>query len=567
MGFTKLTLSFVCIGILAIGSAAYAQAPPEHLDLPVLSEPQPGSAIIPTDIVPLPAQGERASFGDNIQLKILQKLPAKFYFNVTNEESIRTETNPFQYPTKRAFLRQLPPPPVFMNLPGIIQYQDLQSLKLANDSNVISRTLPTITAGWSLTPNTQIFATYFMIRDWAFFNHKINTTVQSIAGGVQHNFNITRNSTLQTSMQFREFYETLQQPVFDFLPSITYSYVLTPRTVVYVNSLLQLRGKKYFQAPTKEIDPFYTAGLMYQKNGWAFSNSMTFVQNFRDPFVSAATIPFNDYSFIGDFEIARRLYRSLPGLQAFVRAEPIWNFASHNRPGLAGMDFRFYYGLRVSAGKPPLTAALQQIREQLKEESPPPKKGSNPPSSTSYLYPNHLTARLPQPIHGYIGDQLLREALGSNRPINLSAVQGSLASHPFVPVRRGKHIAYSHQVVTRGKPSKSPHLHQYTAPARPVVASKSAGTSSTAKTKNKKPVAIAAPVSIAAAPHKDQGKPKEKNKPKVTENKRLARAHTKGEFEMLLIPPLPTVNVQSHDNPFADSGIDVKPPIMLNAVH
>ncbi|HEY9871084.1 MAG TPA: hypothetical protein V6D08_18100, partial [Candidatus Obscuribacterales bacterium] len=328
----------------------------------------PGT-ILPTDVVPLPAAQERMSFGENLQLRVLQRLPARLYFNASVENSFRYETNVFQFPTKRAFLRQIfatTPPPIFAILPVPLQQQIRdQTLRLASRDDEVFRCLPNLTAGWTITPRTRIFGNYFMIRDSLFHNIRLNTVIHSLAYGIQQDIPITRRGNLQLEFQARELYQLHQQPLFDFLPALTFSYILTPRTVLFANTLLQLRGKRYFQAPTREIDPFYTFGFLHQRGGWSFSNTATFVQNFREPFRQNASIPVNNYSWILDFEVARRLIKQLPGLQAFIRAEPIYNFKSHNRPGLAGMDFRLFWGMRFSLGKPALTAALEQIRQQL----------------------------------------------------------------------------------------------------------------------------------------------------------------------------------------------------------
>jgi hypothetical protein len=143
---------------------------------------------------------------------------------------------------------------------------------------------------------------------------------------------------------------------------------------------------------------------MHQRGNWSFSNTATFVQNFRQPFPEA-TIRATNYSMICDFEIARRIIKQVPGLQAFIRAEPIWNFHSHNRLGLAGQDFRLFYGIRMSLGKPPLTAALQQIREQLEEQetSPPaPPPPTSEPRPAAFIAPYEIIANQPQPIHGFL---------------------------------------------------------------------------------------------------------------------------------------------------------------------
>ncbi len=388
---------------------------------PPIAPSQP-STILPTDVVPLPAAQERMSFGENLQLRVLQRLPARFYFNSSVESTFRYETNVFQFPTKRKLLSQIfqNTPPFIFNQLNVVQQQQIrdQFLRLSSRDDMVFRVLPNITAGWTLAPRTRFFGNFFMIRDSLFHNIRLNTVIYSLAYGIQQDIPVTRRGNLQLEFQARELYQLHQQPLFDFLPAATFSYILTPRTVLFANALLQLRGKRYFQAPTREVDPFYTFGFLHQRGGWSFSNTATLVQNFREPFRRNASIAQNNYSWILDFEIARRLIKQLPGLQAFVRAEPIYNFHSHNRPGLAGVDFRLFWGMRFALGKPALTAALEQIRQQLQEQEAPPPSGPpgkpTEPKPSAFLMPYQLIAGSPQPIHGPLSLSLTE--CGSSQP-------------------------------------------------------------------------------------------------------------------------------------------------------
>lgn len=372
----------------------------------------PSSTIIPTDTLPLPGVQNRLSFAENFQLRLLQKLPARFYFNATCETSLRLETNPFQFPKKRSLLHQLPPPFIIRQLNSFQQGQINDILNLCGAENMVFRVLPNVTGGWTITPRTRLYCNYFMIRDQLSHNIRLNTVIHSIGGGLQRDIPITSKGNLQAEFQFRELYQLHQQSVFDFLPGLTFSYVATPRIVLFANAILQMRGKAFFQAPTKEIDPFYTWGGLYQRNGWTFSASTTLVQNFREPFRQNATIPVNNYSFICDFEVSRRVMAALPGLQAFLRAEPIYNFHSHNRPGLAGMDFRLFGGLRMALAKPALTSSLEQLRQQIEdqESAPPPpaepnNKNNEQSKPSAMIQPQELIAGSPQPIHGFLEEE------------------------------------------------------------------------------------------------------------------------------------------------------------------
>lgn len=368
-----------------------------------------GTTILPTDVVPLAGDLERNSFGENLQLRVLQRLPSQLYFSSSIEVTGRWESNPFQFPTKRKLLSQLPQPNVFRTLSTTQQAAIYDIIGLTGRSQGVFRALPNVSGGWTLTPHTRLFTNYFMIRDQLSHSNRLNTVIHSYAVGLQQDVPIGTKGSLQFEFQGRELWQLHQQSVFDFLPGLTLSYIVTPRMVAFVNALVQMRGKAPFQAPKKEIDPFYTWGLLYQKNGWTFSASTTFVQNFREPFRGNATIRRNNYVMISDFEVARRILKEYPGLQAFVRAEPIWNGHSHATPGLAGVDFRLFAGMRFAMAKPALTATLNQIREQLKETEPAAPTPPKPSAQEQMLTPAELVAHNPQPIHGFLERDSLAE--------------------------------------------------------------------------------------------------------------------------------------------------------------
>jgi hypothetical protein len=383
------------------------------------------TTILPTDVVPLPAAEQRMTVGENLQLRVLQRLPARSYFNLSCETSFRDETNPFQFPTRRQFIKRfMSPPPVFRELPLLQQISQLHTLSQSNINNVVFRVLPNVTGGWTITPKTRFFGNYFMIRDSLMHSVALNTTIQSVAYGIQQDIPVTRRGNLQMEFQVRSLFQQSQSPVYDFLPALTFSYILTPRTVIFANTLLQLRGNGYYQSPTREMDPFYTFGALYQKGAYSFSANATLVTNYRQLFGRNAAIRQDNYSWILDFEIAKRLFKQMPGLQAFFRAEPIYNFKSQDTPGLAGMDFRAFWGLRMAMGKPPLTAALNQIREQLEEqEGVPPPPEQAPGEKPSAWNPQNV-ASAHQPIHGYLTDSFKLHKDTQEEPSNLLSMHG-----------------------------------------------------------------------------------------------------------------------------------------------
>lgn len=477
-----------------------------------------GTTILPTDVVPLAGDLERNSFGENLQLRVLQRLPSQLYFSSSIEVTGRWESNPFQFPTKRKLLSQLPQPNIFRTLSTTQQAAIYDIIGLTGRSQGVFRALPNVSGGWTLTPHTRLFTNYFMIRDQLSHSNRLNTVIHSYAVGLQQDMPIGTKGSLQFEFQGRELWQLHQQSVFDFLPGLTLSYIVTPRMVAFVNALVQMRGKAPFQAPKKEIDPFYTWGLLYQKNGWTFSASTTFVQNFREPFRGNATIRRNNYVMISDFEVARRILKEYPGLQAFVRAEPIWNGHSHATPGLAGVDFRLFAGMRFAMAKPALTATLNQIREQLKETEPAAPTPPKPSAHEQMLTPAELVAHNPQPIHGFLERDSLAETCmnpdGENVLIaddthNAETSSSSESAEPTAAnaiassISESEHTDSNAEIASDSpaQASASPAA-QAESSASPIVASNSASTGSSAADSGKRTLEMIAQSTAPAESHR-----------------------------------------------------------------
>lgn len=571
------------------------------------------STILPTDVLPLPAVQNRLSIGENFQLRMLQKLPSNFYFSGSCEASFRYETNPFQFPTKRKFLTQLPAPPVIRTLSAVQQGQILDLIGFVNNDDMIFRCLPNVTGGFTLTPHTRVFANYFMIRDSIFNSIRLNTVIHSIAGGIQQDFPIGSRANVQAEMQFRELYQLHQQAVFDFLPGLTASYVATPQLVLFANALLQMRGKRYFQAPTKEIDPFYTWGALFQRNGWTFSASSTLVQNFREPFRGNATIPVNNYAFILDFEVARRLLKQFPGLQGFVRAEPIYNFHSHNRPGLAGMDFRLFFGMRMAVAKPSLMAGLQNLRDQIEEQetSPPPPNEQAPETKPSaFMMPYEIIAGSAQPIHGLLGEDgqptaqtisshdletAQRSAEAPALELKPAFVQTPIAQSAPEKTSRERSTASSDVQAPATPPEAAPSQAPPSVPAEVVKPQKKQAVEEKPGKPEEKPAPkIVSPVPVIAdAPQPAQQsqvvarRPRSKAELKqfalertllemhrkqveeditatASSSANARRYEKKPSVSMVLVPPLPSVNLDSKD--IFDEQVKIPKPV-INVLH
>ncbi len=364
--------------------------------------------------MPLAGPQQRGFLSDNLETSLLNGLPSKFYLNASCETSFRLETNPFQMPTRYDLIQQATDGKPITSLTPI-QLESLGGqLSEINASQQIYRILPNINTGWTFTPTTRVYFNYFCLHDRPLQSTVLNSVVQSVGIGAQHDIPLGEKFNLQGDIQGRELFQSKQIPVFDYLPSATLSYAHSPQTIAFVSTVLQLRGKIPFTGATREIDPFYSFGVTHRRNMWQFSQFNTFVQNFRQPFAGNALIPVNNYSWVLDFEVARPLVRSIPSLQAFVRAEPVFNFKSEAKPGLSGFDFRLFYGLRMAFSKPSLLPTNQLLREQLNfvskqkrlkrlnQQSSAPAGQTTPPPEAPLIQPVPLSAPpaqqlIPQP--------------------------------------------------------------------------------------------------------------------------------------------------------------------------
>jgi hypothetical protein len=140
-----------------------------------------------------------------------------------------------------------------------------------------------------------------------------------------------------------------------------------------------MRGRNYFVAPTRELDPFFTVGLLHSRGQWVYSAVGTIVFNVRHPTFPFSIPDVGNNSIIADFEVSHPISHRFPGVVAFLRAEPIWNWASRGTPGISGFDFRLFTGLRFTMVKPAYHESIRKLRKQLKESAPGP---NNQPTST-----------------------------------------------------------------------------------------------------------------------------------------------------------------------------------------
>ncbi len=310
----------------------------------------PPPNLLPTDITPQVFNGQNQVLNRDVQFQLLKHLPARFYFSAINEVSNRLETN------------------VFQTLHN--QRQDY-----------VFREAPTVTAGWMLDNHSSIYCNYFVIKD-VFADHYTLTppTFQSLSLGLKRDIVLGDRTTATIDWQARQLWQARNLYQADMLPSFSMSRTVTNNFTLFGSTLLQLRGKDYFVPATREIDPFYSVGLIYRRGLWNFSANTTYITNFRN---HNAIPPKGNVNMISDYEISRPIIAKFPYVVSFIRAEPIWNWHGHRLPGQSGFDFRLYGGIRMAFSKEPFNASVNEMRQQLiEQEQVKQQQKQQPPTST-----------------------------------------------------------------------------------------------------------------------------------------------------------------------------------------
>lgn len=316
---------------------------------------------LPTDITPIRIRETKELFQPGPTLYMFQKLPARLWFNLNTEINQRYESN------------------VYLTQHG-------------HASDYVFRSFPNITVGYNMFGNTSIYSNYFVIKDvYANSDHHNLTgpTTQSVSMGLRNTKQIGHRTSLQFDFQARELWQQAGLHQADLIPGALITRVLTPHSIVFLNFQLQMRGRNYFVCPTRELDPFYTIGVVYNKGMWQFSAVDTYITNFRDPPFTGSIPQHGNVAMIADFEIARQISKKLPNVVAFLRAEPIFNWHSGGTPGISGFDFRLYSGIRFTLVKPSYASTMNQLKKELQTSSAlpntagPNSSAPNGPSSSS----------------------------------------------------------------------------------------------------------------------------------------------------------------------------------------
>jgi len=345
---SKLLVALFYFAAVQFTLPAVAQVPPPASDAATRINP----GALPTDLTPLIFTGERGLLSRELKFSIFKKLPERLWFNTSTEISQRLETNP-----------------TFTNN--------------ANHPDYVFRALPNVTVGYNVLKNTGIYVNYFAIKDVYARDGRLGVpTTQSLSLGLRQVLYSRGKTSAQFDFQARELWQAAGLRQFDYLPSISLTRVVTPRTILFASSVLQMRGRNYFVAPTREIDSFYAAGAIFRRGNWNFVVSDTLVTNFRRPPFSNPVPRQGNVSMIADFEINHPINsRYLPGVLAFIRAEPVWDWRSNRVTGLSGFDFRLFTGIRIAASKPAYNTEIDSIKEQLKKHNELLKKLKKPPDS------------------------------------------------------------------------------------------------------------------------------------------------------------------------------------------
>ncbi|MBZ0186516.1 MAG: hypothetical protein K8F91_09735 [Candidatus Obscuribacterales bacterium] len=313
-----------------------------------LGEAVPSPGIIPTDVTPTRIGEERELVRPGYKFYLMQKLPPRLWFSAVTEVTQRFETN--------------------------VLFTDEQP-----ERDYVFRAQPNVTLGYDLLPGTSVYANYFVIKD-VFARHGFlsNPTFQSLSGGIRYQRPLGARTNLQFDYQIRELWQARNLRQADMLPGITLTHVFNPRFIGFFNTQLQLRSRNIFlTGDFREIDPFYTAGMVARYKDWNFIGTNTFVTNFRN----RNAIPRQqNFAMISGFEINRPLTKKIPGLVTFFRAEPIWNWQSKGVRGLSGFDFRIFGGFRMSMNKPSYYGQMEKLRKQLEDVTQSPVK-PNPTAS------------------------------------------------------------------------------------------------------------------------------------------------------------------------------------------
>lgn len=279
----------------------------------------------PIDLTPVSLPRRAPSFDrfDRFQAGALYKLPAKMFFSLVVDNSVRLETNVFQ-------------------------------TNSANSSDFVYRVLPNLTLGYALNKRTRIACNYFLLRDqYTEFNRPLSRNFQSVGFRIDHDVPLRGRANLSFGFFGRALFtnlDYLNDTFFnDLIPSVTLTKPIGRRTIAYASCLGQIRFKRMLNR-YQEFDQFYSGGLVHRRGTWTFLLDNTLVSNFGRPIFRGGG---NNQVFILTQEAARRIHHKIP-LQVYLRGQEIFNVGAPLSPGFAGYNYRIFAGVRLTVAKPPI---------------------------------------------------------------------------------------------------------------------------------------------------------------------------------------------------------------------
>ena len=204
-----------------------------HYSQPVLAQVQPNLSpiylsqavpppnFIPTDLTPVGIGQEQELIRPGFRFYLLQKLPAKVWFNSTTEVDQRLDTNAFMTANKPK-------------------------------ADYVFRVLPNITLGYNFHGNTSVYCNYFMIRDDYAVHPILNrATTQSIGWGLRHQIPIGAKTNIQLDLLCRELFQARDLQQGDIIPGITITRVTSPRECRFHEFAIADAGARLYGCPNQ----------------------------------------------------------------------------------------------------------------------------------------------------------------------------------------------------------------------------------------------------------------------------------------------------------------------------
>ncbi len=286
------------------------------------TSPSPDNREFDLTPVSLPRRTPTFNRFEGFHSNMLYALPGRMFFSAVVDNSLRAETNVFQ-------------------------------TKNHNRTDMVYRVLPNTVLGWALTRKTRVSANYFFLRDQYTKYQLLDRNFHSVCLKVEHDLYNQDGLTVTGGFLARALFANPDQfsDAFfnDLLPSLTVTKQVGNHAVVYGSVVGQIRFREVL-SQFQEGDQFYSVGTVYKKGPWQALGDFTLNNNFGNSNLRQGD---NNQVIILTEEIARRLpyLRKVP-IDAYIRAQQIFNMGANNSPGYAGVNCRIFGGIRAYVSKP-----------------------------------------------------------------------------------------------------------------------------------------------------------------------------------------------------------------------